>query len=159
MLSFRKLCQWLFSAYVNQDLRRRAEQFLWSFCMQMNVPNVVWITQYKSAAPILPVAESNFCMKIFWGSYWLTEHSEATATHTAHSTLRKHSGGAGWWVRSLLHRDLQPVSCSYLKDLDFSHLSTDFGEPPTLLHWVLRGQWKVPCKFLSLPHKSGSPRF
>lgn len=73
------------------------------------------------------------------------------ATHTAHSTPRKHAGGAGWWMGSSLHRDLQPASSSYLKDLDFRHLSTDSGYPSVLLHWVLRGQWKVPWKLLSLP--------
>lgn len=55
-------------------------------------------------------------MKIFWGSHWLTEHSAATATHTAHSTLRKHTGGAGWRTSftETCNQPLPPISKTWI---------------------------------------------
>lgn len=41
----------------------------------------------KSTAPMLPIAESDFCTKI-WGSYWLPEYSAASHPHSSEHTSK-----------------------------------------------------------------------
>lgn len=92
-----------------------------------------------------PVAESNFCVKVFWGSYWLTEHPAASHSHNSEHTW-KHvvlRGGVRWGApHTGTCSQLQPpfsktwilIICQ--QTLDNSH-STALGSEKTV---------KVPCR-------------
>lgn len=97
ILSYRKPCQWSFSVDKPRvmDKSRAVFTHFWHANKYAKMFKLLCVIS-KSATSVLPVVESNFCMKI-WGNCWLTEHSAARHPHNSQHTLKTPRWQGGGW--------------------------------------------------------------
>lgn len=118
------------------------------------MPNEFLSMISESTVPVFPVAESNFCMKIFWGSYQLTEHSAASHPHSSQRTSKTLRWGR--MVEGKLSSQRPAASLLLLSQRARFKAFVNRLRVTThsLLHWAQRGQWKVPCKISVSPSQT-----